>query len=260
VYTVEERERLREKLVAAARADPRISGAAITGSAALGQGDRWSDIDLAFGISDPAGLHDALTDWTSSMYRDHGALHHVDMNLGAAIYRVFLLASTLQVDLAFFPENEFGATKPTFRLMFGTSVERPYTSPTSAAHLIGWAWIYALHAQRCIERGKLWQAEHMVSGVRNHTLALASLRFGLPADLGRGMDQLPREITEPLEAALVRAIETNELRRAFRAATVGLLSEIEAADQELAGQLSAPLMELLEKSRRRVVREGHSGH
>ncbi len=40
VYTIEERERLREALVESARADPRISGAAITGSAAVGASDR----------------------------------------------------------------------------------------------------------------------------------------------------------------------------------------------------------------------------
>ncbi len=244
MYTVEERERLRAKLVAAARADPRISGAAITGSAALGGGDRWSDLDLAFGISDPAGLHDALIDWTSAMYRDHGALHHVDVHFGAAIYRVFLLSSTLQVDLAFFPAVEFGAIQPTFRLLFGTSVERPHTPPTSPVHLIGWGWLHAVHARSSIEREKLWQAEYMVSGVRDHALALASLRHGLPTDQARGMDRLPRDVTAPLEGALVRALNTSELRRAFRVAIAGLVLEIEHVDKELAGQLSAPLLEL----------------
>ncbi len=244
MYTVEEREQLREKLVAAARADPRISGAAVTGSAALGASDRWSDLDLAFGISDPAGLREALSEWTSAMYRDHGALHHVDVYFGAAIYRVFFLANTLQVDLAFFPAAEFGAIQPTFRLLFGTSVERPHTSPTSPAHLIGWGWLYALHARSCIEREKLWQAEYMISGVRDHALALASLRHSLPADQGRGMDRLPRDVRAPLEGALVRALNTSELRRAFRAAIAGLVLEIEHADQELAGQLSAPLLGL----------------
>jgi hypothetical protein len=244
VYTIEERERLRETLIAAAGADSRISGAAITGSAALGAGDRWSDIDLAFGISDPAGLHDALTDWTNVMYRDHGAIHHVDVNFGAAIYRVFLLANALQVDLAFFPADEFGATQPTFRLLFGTSVERPYTVPTSAAHLIGWGWIYALHARTCIERGRLWQAEHMVSGVRDHALALAALRHGLPPDQGRGMDRVPSDVTARLEGALVRAIDRHELKRAFHVAIVGFLVEIGHVDKELASALSALLLEL----------------
>ena len=35
------------------------------------------------------------------MYDEHFALHHVDVVSGAWVYRVFLLPSTLQVDLAF---------------------------------------------------------------------------------------------------------------------------------------------------------------
>jgi hypothetical protein len=244
VYTIEERERLREMLVVTARADQRISGAATTGSAALGEDDRWSDIDLAFGIADPARLRDVLTDWTDLMYRDHGSLHHVDVSFGSAIYRVFLLENTLQVDLAFFPAAEFGATHPTFRLLFGTAVERAHVSPPTAALLIGLGWLYALHARSCIQRGRLWQGEYMVSGVRDHTLALAAIRHGLPADQGRGLDRLPRDVTAPLEAALVRALDFAELRRAFGAATDGLLAEIQHLDPELAERLKAPLLEL----------------
>jgi hypothetical protein len=244
MYSIEERERLRETLVAIARADSRISGAAITGSAALGADDRWSDLDLAFGIADAARLGDALTDWTNVMYRDHGALHHVDVAFGAATYRVFILGSTLQVDLAFFPAAEFGATQPSFQLLFGTAVERPHMPPPTAARLIGLGWLYALHARSCIGRGRLWQGEYMVSGVRDHALALAALRHGLPPDQGRGMDRLPRGVTAPLEAALVRTLDAAELRRAFGAATAGLLAEIQHADPRLAERLGAPFLEL----------------
>jgi hypothetical protein len=245
MYTIEERERLREALVVTARADPRISGAAITGSAAVGASDRWSDLDLAFGFAEPAQMADALSDWTDLMYRDHGALHHMDVVAGAAVYRVFLLGSTLQVDLAFFPAGEFGATHATFQLLFGAEVERPHLPPPTASSLINWGWLYALHARSCIERGRRWQAEYMISGVRDHTLALAALRHGLPAEQGRGMDRLPGDVTAPLEGALVRALDTGELKRAFRAATEGMLAEIHHADRALGERLKAPLMELV---------------
>jgi predicted nucleotidyltransferase len=47
VFTPDGRARLRDALLSVARADERISGAALTGSAASGSEDRWSDIDLA---------------------------------------------------------------------------------------------------------------------------------------------------------------------------------------------------------------------
>ena len=159
--------------------------------AALGAEDRWSDIDLALGLAADADLGEVMADWTQVMYRDHGAVDHLDIAPRATVYRVFLLASTLQVDLAFSPAAEFGAIAPTFRLIFGTPAERPQSPPPGAAELVGMGWVYALHARSSIARGRAWQAEYMISGVRDHVLALACLRHGVPAVQGRGMDRLP---------------------------------------------------------------------
>lgn len=123
VSTPEERERLREMLVSAAYTDTRIVGAAVTGSAAAGREDRWSDIDLAFSVAPDIDLGLVLAGWTDRMYREHAAVHHVDVIRVDTVYRVFLLASTLQIDLAFWPAAEFGAIAPTFRLLFGTANE-----------------------------------------------------------------------------------------------------------------------------------------
>jgi hypothetical protein len=244
MFTPEERDRLRSDLLDRARRDPRISGAAITGSAAAGREDRWSDIDLAFGVNHAAELPDVLIDWTAHMYGQHHALHHLDVVSGPWTYRVFFLANTLQVDLAFVPSTEFRALKPTFRLMFGTASEPRHIPPPAPGDLAGFGWLYALHARSSIARGKLWQAEYMVSGVRDHALALCCLRHGLPTDHGRGVDLLPAGVAAQFEGALVRQLETTELSRAFRMAIEVLLSEIRLVDEELAQRLQAALAEL----------------
>jgi len=118
MFTPEQRARLRSELLEYAKRDQRICGAAITGSAASESEDKWSDIDLAFGLAEPADQQGALSDWTSYMYDKHVALHHLDVTAGAWIYRVFLLPGTLQVDLAFVPAAEFRPLAPTFRLVF----------------------------------------------------------------------------------------------------------------------------------------------
>jgi hypothetical protein len=84
----------------------------------------------------------------------------------------------------------------------------------------------------------------MISGVRDHALALACIRHGLPAVHGRGFDQLPREVTAQFEGSLVRKLETAELARAFRVALLGLRAEIQRADAELAGRLQETLIGL----------------
>lgn len=244
MFAPEERERLRSALVAAARDDARITGAALTGSGATGDEDRWSDIDLAFGVAEEAGLGQVVADWTERMYREHGAVHHVDVTSGTTLYRVFLLASTLQVDLAFWRAGEFGAIAPTFRLLFGAAEEHAARPAPDAAELIGLGWLYALHARSSIARGRVWQAEYMISGVRDHVLALACLRHGVPAIQGRGVDHLAPEVTAAVAGALVCSLDLAEMRRAFRVASEALLDEVRQIDAGLATRLAGPLREL----------------
>ena len=244
MFTSEERERLRDALVSVAGSDPRILGAALTGSSAAGGEDRWSDIDLALAIGDEADFGQAIADWTDRLYREHGAVDHVDVTRGGTVYRVFLLASTLQVDIAFSPAAEFGAIAPTFRLLFGTALAQPAASAPDAAQLIGLGWLYALHARSSIARGRVWQAEYMISGVRDHVLGLACLRHGVPAIHGRGIDHLPPDVTAAAAGALVCSLDMAEIGRAFVVASEALLVEIAHADAGLANRLAGPLREL----------------
>ena len=244
MFTPEDRTRLRDALIAAARADARITAAALTGSAAVGAEDRWSDIDLALSVAADADPGRVVADWTERMYREGGAVHHLDVYRGDTLFRVFLLESTLQVDIAFWPAAEFGAYGPAFRLLFGAASEPPVRPPPAAAGLIGMGWLYALHVRSSIARGRAWQAEYMVSGMRDQVLALACLRHGVPAVEGRGIDRLPPETTAAVAAGLVRSLDAAELRRAFGAVTAALIAEVGRADAALADRLAAPLREL----------------
>lgn len=219
-------------------------GAAVTGSASHDAEDRWSDIDLFFGIVDGIALETVLGDWTAFMCDELGARHHFDVRNASAVYRVFLLPDCLEIDLAFTPASKFGAVGPTFQAIFGEAVEPRAIAPAEPDAIIGLSWHHVLHARISIERGKLWQAEYWISAVRDHTLALACLRLGHPADYAKGADDLPSEIGASLEAALVRDLSVEELGRALRVAVSGLLRELYETDRGLADQLRDPLGEL----------------
>lgn len=244
MFTLDERQRVQDRLIAAGRDDDRIVSGALTGSAALDGEDRWSDIDLALSVSAEADRSVVIAGWTERMYSEHGAIEQLDVTVGSALYRVFLLPDLLQVDLSFWPEAEFGATGPKFRLLFGTAAQRQETPPPAAAELAGFAWLYAVHARRCIGRERWWQAELMISDARNQVLALACLRHGLPTAQGRGMDDLPLETTERAEEAIVRSLEPAELERALAALVDVLLLEIRWADSAMADRLASPLGQL----------------
>jgi predicted nucleotidyltransferase len=243
VFTPSERATLLDALVAAAHADPRIAGAALAGSTARGFTDEWSDVDLALSV---AADHDAVVDdWTSRIYDEHAAITHLDVWAGGTLFRVFLLPGTLQLDVAFWPSDQFGATGPNFKLLFGAATTKEPSPPPTVASLIGMGWLYALHARSSIARGRVWQAEYMISGMRDQVLALACLRHDVPAVQGRGVDQLPAEVTGLVAAGLVRSLEVTELVRAFAATVAGFVAEAGLHDADLAGRLGEPLRELV---------------
>lgn len=225
VFTVSERERLRTDLVTAADTDPRVAGAALTGSAAVGREDRWSDIDFALSVD--RDMEAVIADWTALLY-SCGAVSHLDMRRGATLFRVFLMRSTLQVDIAFWPSDEFGATGPTFRLLFGEANEIPAAPQPERSELIGLAWLYALHVRSSIARGRVWQALYMINGMRDHVMSLHCLRAGVSAVQGRGLDDLPDAAV--FAGTLVLSTHPDELRRVF-----GVLAGLLAAEIEDAG-------------------------
>lgn len=247
MFTTEYRAQLRLELLEYAARDKRLSGAAVTGSAAADREDRWSDIDLAFGVADPSHVADVLSGFTAFMYDRHDALFHHDITAGDWIYRVFFLPGTLQVDLAFVPQSEFRPLGPTFKLVFGEAKALQPFPPPIAKDIIGMAWLYALHARSCILRGKFWQAEYMISAVRDHVMALACIRLGLPATHGRGMDQLPESVTRRLSGSLVRELHADELWRTFGVAVQSLVDEVSSAEGQYGARILADLTELSAK-------------
>ena len=243
MFTPEERDRVRERVFELARADGRVSGAALTGSAAIDAVDRWSDVDTSFGIADGADPEAVLADWTAQLERDPGVAHYWDLRVAPTIYRVLLMPGGLELNIAVTPADQFGAQGPKFRLLFGESVERPPPAPPDLEEMFGYGWLYVLVVRTAVERGRLWQATHFLNALREQTLALACVRFDEPHAYARGVHLLPPELVAPYEETLVGTLDPSELRRALRAATELFLGEVEVANPELAGRLRAPLSE-----------------
>ena len=243
MFSTKDRELVRDHILQLANSDARVTAGAVVGSLALGEGDRWSDLDLTFAVADDYSIFDVLEDWTRNILNELDATHLFDLPRGASIYRVFLLPGCLQLDLSFTPASKFGAAGPKFKLLFGTSVERPSIA-LPAQELFGYAVHHALRARFCIERGRHWQAEYWISGTRDYALSLACRRRGLPANEGRGFDDLPLDVREVFIPSLVTSLERDELLRALRYVIDGLLGEAEEL-KELATKVEPQLRELV---------------
>jgi hypothetical protein len=236
MFTVEQRDALRDRILRLAQEDERIVAGAVVGSLAFGGGDRYSDVDLTFGVADHTPVADTLDDWTRTLSDESGAVRLADLERGPTIYRVFLFPDALQFDLSMTPAAQFRPAGPRFRLLFGETAAGESNLPTPvgglfiptpvvAGDLFGWGVIYALHARACIERGRVWQAEHYVGAIRDHALSLACLREELIAIQARGYDDLPAETLARFADTHVGATEPGTLRAALAAAVNALIYE-----------------------------------
>ncbi len=238
MFTVEQRDALGERVLWLAEEDERVVAGAAVGSLAVDGGDRFSDLDLTFGIADHVQVADVLEDWTRALIAELDAVQLAELGRGPTTYRVFLLPDALQLDLSMTPAAQFRPAGPRFRLLFGeTAADGSDAStpsiagdlflptPAVAGDVFGWGVIYALHARACIERGRVWQAEHYVGAVRDHALSLACLRQGLPAVQARGYDDLSAETLARSEDAHVGEVEPGALRAALAASVLALTRE-----------------------------------
>ncbi|MGA7341111.1 MAG: hypothetical protein WBE72_08150 [Terracidiphilus sp.] len=241
IFTPDQREHLRSELIAAAQRDLNLSGAAHTGSAASSRLDRWSDIDLALCLKPDASHEGVVAEWTDRLYCHHGAIAHVDVMRGPTLFRVFLLKNTLQVDIAFWRGQDFAAIGPNFRLIFGQAGPAQPAPPPDPLTLVGMAWLYALHVRSSLARGRMLQAEYMLSGMRSHVGELACLRCGVTPQQGRGLDDLPALERDVAAECMPRSLEPSELKRAFQITMQALLMELSHVDGEAANRLVGPL-------------------
>jgi predicted nucleotidyltransferase len=234
VFTQEERDRVRQRLLEAAEADPDVVGAAIVGSYAAGRSDRWSDIDLTFAVTD---VPQALARWTGWLDQWFGVRHHWDLPVGGSTFRVFLLPGWLEVDLGFRPALDFGARGPNWRTVFGEEVPLPPAPAESLSTVAGLGWHHGWQAYVCVQRGRSWQAVHWLNALRDQVFALVWLRHDLPTAFAKE-HQLPDAMSREFDATLARSLEPDELMRALSALLETFDSELRRADPDLAERIN----------------------
>lgn len=86
---------------------------------------------------------------------------------GVAIFCIVSSCSknTLQLDLSFWPSDEFRVIGLKFSLIFGAAGESIPAPVPDSSDLIGMEWLYASRVRSC-----LLQAEHMLGGMRDNVL------------------------------------------------------------------------------------------
>lgn len=229
-----ERTALSDYILKLGQQDARVMGGAFVGSFSSDAQDPWSDLDISFGIDSGASPRNVLEEFTDQIAKDWQVVHHFDVARGRAIYRVFLFANGMELDLSVFPEQEFGPKAPSFKLLFGEANEAEHVPPPALDILHGWAWHHVLHANSALHRGRLWQAEFWISALRDHIITMKCVHHGLQSAHGRGADQLPQSELEELETTLIKALDASQMRVSLNRTAQLLISEIGRSNAVLA--------------------------
>lgn len=254
MFTEVEREALRAQLTGFAQADDRVVAAASLGSAARGELDRWSDIDLALRVAPGVEVDEAVEAWTERAARAEPVVDHLDIHASGALYRVLLLASTLQVDLSFWPHDQPLAAGAPVAVLFGDFPITPVV--TEAGELdqshsaVRMGWLYALHLRSALGRSRWWQALWMLQSIRDVVVGLYCQRLDLPQGEGRGVDRLPAELLEGLVRTHPSRIEAEQLSASFEVVMRLLIEEAERHGVHVSADLAGVMVELAREDHR----------
>src|SRR5690348_2434640 len=132
MFTVDQRDALRDRVLRLAEEDDRVVAGAAVGSLAVDGGDRFSDLDLTFAVADGVPVTAVLAAWTTTLVDELAAVQLADLEAGPTIYRVFLLPDALQLDLSMTAAAQFRPAGPRFRLLFGETAASPASSHAPA--------------------------------------------------------------------------------------------------------------------------------
>jgi predicted nucleotidyltransferase len=251
-FTPEQRQETAARVTELLRTDARVDGVVLVGSLA-GGADAWSDIDLEVAVADDADVVAVAQEWVRRLYDELPVVHHFETAFGETLVRGFLLASALELDLAFDRTATLSLWQPA-RSLFdrGGRVARAmahpaewHPSPPPWAEQAGFAWHDVLHAHTAVRRGRRWQALWYMERVRNRTLALAQERRGHFADFFDYVDDLPPDELAAVEPTLVDSVADDSLLRAVETAARAFLTELRHGDAGLSERLEGPLLQFL---------------
>ena len=245
MFSVGQRIRIQERVLELAAADPRIVAGAVVGSLALGEGDRWSDLDLAFGVADGV-LRSArvggLDAHVCRRVRRRAPVRSAQRRFHLPGLSAAWLPAVRPVVYAGSAVRRH--VDPKFRLLFGSTVEE--------THFANRPRRMSCSAMPCTMRCAPASASNAADSGRPNTgsAARAIMRSAWraaaaacrPCTAG-ALTTLPPDVRSAFMGALVTSLERAELLRALGAVIAGLLAEAEDV-QELVTKVAPELHKL----------------
>src|SRR5680860_142483 len=120
MFSVDDRRALRQQVIDRASDDDHVTACVLFGSAARGEEDTWSDIDIALQLGRGVALEEVTNLWKAWLGDVANVADTLAIHASGALYRVFLLSNLRQLDLSFWPHDHLRSTGMPVQPIFGT--------------------------------------------------------------------------------------------------------------------------------------------
>lgn len=210
--------------------DPRILGAVLVGSSAVGFTDRYSDIDIYGVVTDGVDAKSVFEDWVAKIRSLRPVIRNFSSQPSPDVWLAgFLFEDYLELDISFQEAYKLNARKEKWQVMFDrsgeledrmkTSWENRPVSPTIENYtvLLNDIWYYIVHTEVCSVRGHAIRAAYYLNYVRDFCVRLAGLLEDVETSESRQVHLLPAEFKDELEKTLISSFELAEMQRALMA-------------------------------------------
>lgn len=239
MFTPFDREKILQQILAGLEPDHRILSVVLVGSGAIGFNDEFSDIDLVAVVDPQYPATDIFQDWVQRLRDDQPVIEWFEISFNADNHLAgFLLDGCLEIDFGVVTPGELVAKRPHWRVVYDRSgkvnaqLQWSWVSHQTAGVLETVeqyrrsTWHYITQTAFSVQRGQLWRAMHNLEEVRNRTIRLAGLRYGLETSHFREVDKLPEDIRVRLATTLVQNATAAEIMRALKQTVALFFQEI----------------------------------
>jgi len=257
LFAVERRAEVLTSLVTFLRVDEQIAGLVQVGSGAKeGVQDQYGGIDLLVVIKNGAVFPSVYRKWRErivtlfpvsfsfeSKATAESALYSLMLNDYMEINLYFTRVQNLKAETkpwkVLFDQTETQDIEPILEATY--QAERVAAPSRTYARMMASIWQPIIKCVIAMNRDETWRALYMLEQVREQTIELAAMNYGVDTANYAEVDQLPEMLLVSLRHSVPTAISQIAIRRALRATTTIFFAQAELLEETVDYRLADSL-------------------
>lgn len=221
-----------ENLVTFFQADQNIAGLVLVGSAAEKAQDIYSGLDLLVIIANGSIFPSIYRKWKNRLCNLLPVAYEFEQSseMNSATYAI-MLEDYLEIHLYFTPLKNLVAESDSWQVLFDQTQaqdieptlettyhkERMTASARVYKNMLSSIWQPIIKCVAAVNRGEVWRALHMLDIIRDKTVQLAAMNYGIDIQNYSEIDQLPEMLLIRLRHTLPTGVDPIAIRRALHA-------------------------------------------